>query len=170
MTSLNSVHLIGILGEDPAYADGAYHLKLDTTRLRRAGDQISSIVPRSPGQSSGPTRDCIVTDRHVVTVRRPDLLDSVSRLKRGERLFIDGRLESRTVYDQDGVARQIPEVVALRVEVLRLGVRQDIFNALRLRQQRQREGDAFVAAAVRAFDALERARQDAAGFDAAETI
>jgi hypothetical protein len=138
----NSVHVLGILGKDPDYEGGCFVLTVDTTRLAPRVDKTR--LETSPEEASTPHR--IVTDRLRVRVP-PFLADTAAGLKRGARLFVDGTLESRMHIDPaTGRALHVMSIAARRLEVFQDGVRQDIFRALRRKQQRDWEAEAFIHA------------------------
>ena len=106
---LNRIHLIGYLGADP---DGRY------TPAGTALTTFSLAVGRVTGSGEG-RRDETEWFRIVAWERLAETCNEY--LHKGDRVFIEGRLQSRTYTDREGTERSIVEVVAS--DLVMLGTR-----------------------------------------------
>ena len=97
---LNRIHLIGYLGADP---DGRY------TPTGTAITTFSLAVGRVTGSGEG-RRDETEWFRIVAWERLAETCNEY--LHKGDRVFIEGRLQRRTYTDREGTERSIVEVVA----------------------------------------------------------
>jgi single-strand DNA-binding protein len=101
--SVNKVILVGNLGRDPEIrhfdnGGAVANFPLATTE---------SYKNRETGE-----RVTMPTDWHNVSVRKPGLVKVVeSYVKKGQLLYIEGKLRTRT-YEKDGDTKYITEVVA----------------------------------------------------------
>ena len=106
---LNRIHLIGYLGADP---DGHY------TPAGTAITTFSLAVGRVTGSGEG-RRDETEWFRIVAWERLAETCNEY--LHKGDRVFIEGRLQRRTYTDRAGTERSIVEVVAS--DLVMLGTR-----------------------------------------------
>jgi single-strand DNA-binding protein len=100
-------HLIGNLGNDPELryaANGSPHLRLDVAATSRA---------RTP---EGEWQDRTAWVRVIVTGARAETLSQY--LRKGSRVYIEGRLEARPWTDQQGQIRAGLEVLASEVQFM----------------------------------------------------
>ncbi len=96
---LNRIHLIGYLGADP---DGRY------TPAGTALTTFSLAVGRVTGSGEG-RRDETEWFRIVAWERLAETCNEY--LHKGDRVFIEGRLQTRKYTDREGTERSIVEVV-----------------------------------------------------------
>lgn len=100
---LNKVMLIGNLGKDPEI------------RATQNGTQVASfsIVTSEKwvDKASGERKDR--TDWHSIVVFNPHLIDRIITpyLKKGSKVYVEGRLQTRKWQDQSGTDRYTTEVV-----------------------------------------------------------
>ncbi len=106
---LNRIHLIGYLGADP---DGRY------TPAGTALTTFSLAVGRVTGSGEG-RRDETEWFRVVAWERLAETCNEY--LLKGDRVFIEGRLQTRKYVDREGTERSIVEVVAS--DLVMLGTR-----------------------------------------------
>jgi len=107
MMDLNKIELIGCLTADPdiVNADGAYP---------RAS--LCVATNRDARDASGKTRQC--TDYHAVVMF--DRLAKVAEkyLKKGDRLFVDGYIQTNAWVSQDGSRKSKTEIIAKNLIML----------------------------------------------------
>lgn len=107
MPGLNKVMLIGHLGRDPEtrwFEDGKAMCKLSLATSERYKDDQGQAHER--------------TEWHQVVLWRDLARIADEHLKKGDRVYFEGRLRSRTWTDGDGAERRTTEVVADRMEML----------------------------------------------------
>lgn len=100
--SVNKVILLGNLGQDPkivTFQDGGKVANLSIATSRRWKDR-----------SSGEKQER--TSWHMVVIRAEPLIAVAERLKKGDRVYVEGAQESRQ-YQKDGVDHWITETVVL---------------------------------------------------------
>lgn len=98
---MNAVQLLGNLGRDPV---------IRATRTGRAVASFSLAVSRAYTTPQGEQRE--LTD-WINIVAWGQLAEAVrSELKKGSRVFVAGRISSRSYDAQDGTKRYVTEVVA----------------------------------------------------------
>ena len=99
--SLNKVMLIGNLGKDPEVR----HLENGTTVANFAIATSESYKDRNSGEI------ITTTDWHNVVIWR-GLADVAEKyLKKGDKVYLEGKLRSRSYQDQQGITKYITEVV-----------------------------------------------------------
>src|ERR1051326_587407 len=102
MASLNKVTLIGNLGRDP-------EIKSTQSGTRLANFTVATSEQwrdRSTGEKVEKT------EGHRVTIWKENLVDLVDKyLRKGDKLYVEGRLETRKWTDQSGAERYSTEVV-----------------------------------------------------------
>jgi single-strand DNA-binding protein len=110
---LNKVMLIGNLGKDAE------------TRYTPSGAAVTNFsvatARRSKDQQTGEWKD--ETDWHNVVLWRAENL--ANYLQKGKRIYVEGRLQTRSWEDQSGNKRYSTEVVADASGVILLGGRSD---------------------------------------------
>ena len=104
---LNRIHLIGYLGADP---DGRY------TPAGTAITTFSLAVGRVTGSGEG-RRDETEWFRIVAWERLAETCNEY--LHKGDRVFVEGRLQTRKYTDREGTERSIVEVVVSDLVMLR---------------------------------------------------
>ena len=98
---MNSVQVLGNLTRDP---------QIRATKTGRAVASFSIAVNRSYTTPQGETRE--LTD-FINVVAWGGLAESVeNQLKKGARVFVEGRYSTRSYEAQDGARRYVTEVVA----------------------------------------------------------
>lgn len=102
MSSVNKVILIGNLGQDP---------ELNTTSSGIAVSNISLAT-------SSYVKDEEKTEWHRVTVWDKTAENVAKYMKKGSKLYVEGRLQTRQYEDKDGNTRYTTEVVAEQVKFL----------------------------------------------------
>ena len=107
---LNKVMLIGNLGADPEMRYTANGSAVTTFRV---------AVSRSFGGADGERREETEWFRVVAWNKLAELLGQ--HLSKGRRVYVEGRLSTRSWDGQDGQKHYITEVVAAQVPVLRRG-------------------------------------------------
>lgn len=146
--SLNKVMLIGNVGKDPEvrYIDNRANQSANATKVA----QFSVATTERYKDRNGEQRE--TTDWHNIVAWRA-LADVAEKyVKKGTKVFIEGKLRTREYQDQSGQRRFVTEVVAERLETL--GQRRD--DGAERRQQspadpgpvyrpqpRQQQSDAF---------------------------
>ncbi len=112
MPSFNKVYLMGNLTKDPElrYTSGG----APVANLRMAINRVYKL-------QSGEQKEevCYVT----VVVWRKQAEAAGEHLKKGDPIFVEGRLQSRSWEAEDGQKRSTMEVVAERVQFLARGTR-----------------------------------------------
>ena len=103
---MNSVHLIGNLGDDPE------------TRSTGSGNTVANlrIATNSRVKREGEWVD--QTEWHRVTVWGKQAESCARFLRKGAKVGVEGRLQTRKWTDRDGADRYTTEVVAHRVHFL----------------------------------------------------
>jgi len=100
--SVNKVILIGNLGRDP-----------EIRSFQNGGRVASFSIATSENwkdKTTGERKE--KTEWHRISVMNDKLVDVVERyVKKGSKLYIEGRLETRDYTDKDGVKRYTTEVV-----------------------------------------------------------
>ena len=98
---MNSVQILGNLGRDPI---------IRATKTGRSVASFSLAVSRNYTTPQGEQRE--LTDWINVVAWGP-LAEAVgNQLKKGSRVFVEGRISSRSYDAQDGTKRYVTEVVA----------------------------------------------------------
>jgi len=107
MSGLNKVMLIGRLGRDPEtrwFEGGRAMSKLSLATSERYQDNEGSWHER--------------TEWHAVVLWRQLAEIADERLRKGDRVFIEGRLKTRSWQDAEGIQRRTTEVVGERLDML----------------------------------------------------
>jgi single-strand DNA-binding protein len=105
--SLNKVMLIGNVGRDPEINVTGSGVRVATMRL---------ATTESWKDRDGVQHDH--TDWHTIVAWR-GLAEVIERLvRRGSRVFIEGKLQTRNYEDKEGIKRYVTEVIAENVLVL----------------------------------------------------
>ena len=114
--SLNKVTLIGNVGQDP-------EIRATTTGNRVA--QFSLATSRVWNDQAGVRQEKTEWHRCVVwNGKGAQLVELVERyVHKGEKLYVEGRLETRSWQDKDGQTRYMTEVIVR--EIILLGGRRD---------------------------------------------
>lgn len=103
---MNSVQILGNLGRDPI---------IRATKTGRSVASFSVAVSRTYTTPQGEQRE--LTDWINVVAWGP-LAEAVgNQLKKGSRVFVEGRISSRSYDAQDGTKRYVTEVVANTIAV-----------------------------------------------------
>ena len=103
---MNSVQILGNLGRDPI---------IRATKTGRSVASFSLAVSRNYTTPQGEQRE--LTDCINVVAWGP-LAEAVgNQLKKGSRVFVEGRISSRSYDAQDGTKRYVTEVVANTIAV-----------------------------------------------------
>lgn len=103
---MNSVQILGNLGRDPV---------IRATKTGRSVASFSVAVSRNYTTPQGEQRE--LTDWINVVAWGP-LAEAVgNQLKKGSRVFVEGRISSRSYDAQDGTKRYVTEVVANTIAV-----------------------------------------------------
>ena len=103
---MNSVQILGNLGRDPI---------IRATKTGRSVASFSVAVSRNYTTPQGEQRE--LTDWINVVAWGP-LAEAVgNQLKKGSRVFVEGRISSRSYDAQDGTKRYVTEVVANTIAV-----------------------------------------------------
>ncbi len=109
--SLNKVQLIGNLGKDPEVRSTANGTRVAT---------LSIATSRRWNSASGEAQE--KTEWHRVVLwnnKGSGLADVAERyLKKGDRVYIDGRIEYRTWEDRDGKTRYTTEIIGREMIML----------------------------------------------------
>ena len=99
--SLNRVTLIGNLGQDP---------ELRSTPTQRSVITISLATTDSYKDKDGEFKE--ITDWHKI-VFWDSMAETVGKyLKKGSKIYVEGRLKTRSYEDSNGVTRYVTEVIA----------------------------------------------------------
>ena len=107
MPGLNKVMLIGHLGRDPEtrwFEGGKAMCKLSLATSERYKDDQGERHER--------------TEWHAVVLWRELAKIADEHLSKGDRIYIEGRLRTRSWQDADGVQHRATEIVADRMEML----------------------------------------------------
>lgn len=107
MASLNRVHLIGNLGQDP-------ELRYTQNQTPVTSFSIATSEYRNAPDGTKQT----ITDWHRIVVWGRQAENCSKYLKKGRPVFIEGRLQTRTWEDQNGQKRSTTEVVASNIQFL----------------------------------------------------
>ena len=103
---MNSVQILGNLGRDPV---------IRATKTGRSVASFSVAVSRTYTTPQGEQRE--LTDWINVVAWGP-LAEAVgNQLKKGTRVFVEGRISSRSYDAQDGTKRYVTEVVANTIAI-----------------------------------------------------
>jgi len=105
--SINVVHLIGNLGQDP---------ELRYTTSGRANANFSIATTRTWKDTDGNKQE--VTDWTRISMWGKIAEIAGEWLKKGSKIYIQGRLQTRSYDDSSGQKRYITEVVATDMEML----------------------------------------------------
>jgi single-strand DNA-binding protein len=105
--SLNVVHLIGNLGQDP---------ELRTSEGGLAVTNLSVATNEVYKDQNGERQQRTEWHRVVIWGRQAET--SAKFLSKGRRVQIEGRLRTRRWTDKNGVARDTTEIVAHRIQFL----------------------------------------------------
>lgn len=116
MDGVNKVILLGNLGIDPevkTFDDGNKIIRLslatNETYKNRNGDKVSS------------------TEWHNVIVRRQGLADVVEKyLKKGNQIYVEGRIKTRKWQDKEGNNRYTTEILMDNMTMLGGGPKSDV--------------------------------------------
>jgi single-strand DNA-binding protein len=96
---LNNVTLIGHLGRDPSERVGDRPLAFSMATSERIKDKVT-----------GEYRD--ITEWHNVVIFEPGLIEVAEKyLRRGSKVYVEGRMATRAYEDRDGIKRTVTEVV-----------------------------------------------------------
>jgi single-strand DNA-binding protein len=99
--SLNRVTLIGNLGQDP---------ELRSTPTQRSVVTISLATTDSYKDKDGEFKE--ITDWHKI-VFWDSMAETVGKyLRKGSKIYVEGRLKTRSYEDSNGVTRYVTEVIA----------------------------------------------------------
>ncbi len=115
--TLNRVMLIGRLGADP---------QLKYTSSGRANVNFNLATNASWKDSDGNQQEKTDWHRIVAWGKLAEIIGEF--LKKGSNVYIEGRLQTRSYDDQNGVKRYITEVVASDLEMLGGGNRPESTN------------------------------------------
>jgi len=102
---INKVTLIGNLGADPEkkiFDSGGFAHRLSVATADNYKDKTSGEWVKN-------------TDWHTVTIYNRD---SVGNLKKGDKVFIDGKIKYRSWEDQNGVKKYATDIVARQIRSL----------------------------------------------------
>ncbi len=122
MRSLNRVFLIGHVGNDP---------DVRTTYSGRKVANFRMATNRVWKTSEGGTRQETEWHRIVVFGNLADIVDRY--LKKGRYVFVEGRLQTRSYTDREGVERFVTEIVATNIMFLEpLGRTRDFGDETRI--------------------------------------
>ena len=106
MASLNRATIIGNLGSDPE------------VRSTQAGKAVGNFtVATTEGWGEGEDRK-EYTEWHRVVVWGKLALTCGQYLKKGRQVYVDGRLQTRSYEDDQGVKRYTTEIIAREVKFL----------------------------------------------------
>jgi single-strand DNA-binding protein len=98
--SLNKVLLIGNLGKDP-----------ETTHFEGGGMKVKFSLATSETYTNRSGERVSQTEWHNIVVTRKGLADVCDRyLKKGHKVFLEGRIKSRSWNDDSGQTRYITEI------------------------------------------------------------
>ena len=102
MASLNKVTLIGRLGKDP------------TISVMQSGNKVATFTVATSetwkDKTTGERKER--TEWHNVVIMSPTLAEVAERfLKKGNQLYIEGKLQTRKWTDKNGIERYTTEVV-----------------------------------------------------------
>lgn len=107
MTSLNTVTIIGNLGQDP---------ELKKTEQGLAITNLSVATNESFKDAEGARQSSTEWHRIVIFGRQAETC--AEHLAKGRRVLVEGRLRTRSWTDKDGNTRRTTEIVARRVQFL----------------------------------------------------
>ena len=100
MPSVNKVMLVGNIGKDPS------------SRMTKSGKHVSNFtLATSEKNSQGDEK----TEWHNIVSWDKTAAYVSQYLKKGSKVYVEGRLQTRKFEDQNGQERYITEVVASRV-------------------------------------------------------
>lgn len=108
MAGVNKVIIVGNLGQDPE------------AKVMTNGDPVTNIsVATSEAwvdKASGEKREVVEWHRIVLYRRQADI--AAQYLKKGSKVYIEGRLKTRKWQDQSGQERYITEITADKIVLL----------------------------------------------------
>ncbi len=105
--SLNRVQLIGYLGQDPE------------TRCTNSGTAVATFsVATSESWKDGEGNAQEKTEWHNIVVWKKLAEVCAQYLKKGSRAYLEGRIQSRSYDDKNGVKRYVYEIVVDRLLML----------------------------------------------------
>ena len=107
MGSLNKVTLIGRLGADPV-------LRFLPPGAAVTNFSLATNDPRSDGEAGY----VVTTEWHQISILGKQAEVASKHLKKGDLVYIDGKLRSYTWTDQEGVKRKSWRVLASRMQML----------------------------------------------------
>jgi single-strand DNA-binding protein len=107
MSSLNVVHLIGNLGQDPELRNTESGLAV--TNLSIATNEVYKDAEGERQQR---------TEWHRIVVFGKQAESCAKFLSKGRRVQVEGRLRTRRWTDSNGLAREATEIVASKVQFL----------------------------------------------------
>lgn len=102
MSTVNKVILIGNMGADPEL------------RHTQAGMAVTTVSLATSEQVNGEEK----TEWHKVTMWDKTAENVAKYMKKGSKLYVEGRLQTRSYEDKEGVMKYMTEVVASRVAFL----------------------------------------------------
>jgi single-strand DNA-binding protein len=106
MASLNKVMLIGNLGKDP---------EIRTTPGGHSVCTISMATNREYTKGDEKVKE---TEWHRVVIWGKQAEAVAKYMEKGRSMFVEGRLQTRSWEDKDGITRYVTEIVAERVQFL----------------------------------------------------
>lgn len=98
---LNKVMLIGLLGKDPELkytASGVAVAEFSMATDETYKDNEGKLIPK--------------TEWHRIVLWRKTAETAAQYLKKGKKIYLEGKLQTRNYEDKDGVKRYITEIVA----------------------------------------------------------
>ena len=102
MASVNKVILIGNLGKDPelkAFSNGNQSVKTSLATTESWTDKATGEKKEK-------------TEWHIIVVFNKNIGDVLMKYaKKGSRLYVEGRIESRIYTDKEGIQKTITEIV-----------------------------------------------------------
>ncbi len=117
MSSVNKVMLIGRLGRDPEtkwFEGGRAMCALSIATSERQKDRDGNLRER--------------TEWHKVVLWQQLAEIAEKHLKKGDRIYVEGKLRSRTWQDGTGVEHKAVEIVGERIEMLGSALRKEDGN------------------------------------------
>lgn len=106
MTSVNKVILLGNIGRDP---------ELRTTNGGMTIVNLSVATNRRFKDKSGAVQKDVQWHRVVLFDRQAEIVEKYTR--KGDSIYIEGRLRTREYKDRDGSERRVTEIVAESVQL-----------------------------------------------------
>lgn len=104
---MNSAHLVGRVGQDP---------ELRHSKLGQPVTNLSLVTNEYWTDREGKRQHRAEWHRLVFWDKQAELVDKYVR--RGDRLGVEGRLQTRPWVDKQGVRRHVTEIVVLRLHLL----------------------------------------------------